>query len=73
MRATIEFLNIDGSTIGSADIPLEEYWREAMERTIGDGYQARINLPVPDIGDPRCPYGLNFRLETLCLSTRTAS
>jgi len=67
-EATIEFLNIDGAVAGQAviewnwEVEEGDAWREALERTLSRGYEARVILPPPEHADPRCPYSLRFRL-----------
>ena len=67
MNATyvkVELLNIDGSVLGFARIKLAPALiREAIGKTIGIGYSERVDLPVPEIGDPRCPYGIQVTVE----------
>lgn len=54
----VELLNIDGAVIGQAKIMLDRPMRQALGRTLGPGYEARLTLPPPPHADPRCPYSV---------------
>jgi hypothetical protein len=57
-----EFLNVDGSVIGTAAIRINtREYREAIRDTIGAGFT--VDIPVSPIGDKRCPYQLRFSVD----------
>jgi len=63
LRITVEMINIDGSIMGSATMRFAGFWHDTLGLTLGNGYDARVTLPVPPYADPRCPYSVRVKVH----------